>query len=194
MSTRTGTGALPDRPPTGVLSTDSRSTWGPAASKTVTWYDPETTARLGMQLRGIEFLGAMQRGEVPPPPIASLLDFAICELGVGRVVFECTPDQSHYNPIGMVHGGLVCTLADTVIGCAVHTTLDQGLTYTSIDLSVSYLRPVTGSSGVLRATGRVTKPGHRVAFGAADIVDGAGRLVATATGSCLVMEVPRLDG
>src|SRR5450756_902348 len=123
-----------------------------------------------MQFRGIDFLGAMQRGEVPPPPIALLLDFAICELEVGRVVFECTPDQSHYNPIGMVHGGLVCTLADTVIGCAVHTTLDLGLTYTSIDLNVSYLRPVTGSSGVLRATGRVTKPGRRVAFAAADIV------------------------
>lgn len=131
---------------------------------------------------------------MPPPPIASLLGFAVCELEVGRVVFECTPDQSHYNPIGMVHGDLVCTLADTVIGCAVHTTLDQGFTYTSIDLSVSYLRPVTGSSGVLRATGRVTKPGRRVAFAAADIVDGTDKVVATATGSCLVMEVPRPGG
>ena len=194
MNTRTGTRTGTGIPSTGSPSAGIPSTWGPAASKTVTWYDPQTTARLGMRLRGIDFLAAMQRGEVPPPPIASLLDFAICELEVGRVVFTCTPDQSHYNPIGMVHGGLVCTLADTVIGCAVHTTLDQGLTYTSIDLNVSYLRPVTGSSGVLRAIGRVTKPGHRVAFGAADIVDGTGRLVATATGSCLVMEVPRSPG
>ena len=170
------------------------SSWGPVASKTVTWYDPEPTARLGMRLRGIDFLQAMQRGEVPPPPIASLLDFAIRDLEVGRVVFECTPDQSHYNPIGMVHGGLVCTLADTVIGCAVHTTLDQGSTYTSIDLNVSYLRPVTGTSGVLRATGRVTRPGRRVAFATADFVDGTGRAVATATGSCLVMAVPRPGG
>ena len=188
MSTRTDTGTRSGAP------TGGPSTWGPAASKTVTWYDPQTTARLGMQLRGIDFLGAMQRGEVPPPPIASLLGFAVCELEVGRVVFECTPDQSHYNPIGMVHGGLICTLADTVIGCAVHTTLDQGFTYTSIDLDVSYLRPVTGTSGVLRATGRVTKPGRRVAFAAADIVDGTDKVVATATGSCLVMEVPRPDG
>jgi uncharacterized protein (TIGR00369 family) len=107
---------------------------------------------------------------------------------VGRVVFECEPDESAYNPIGVVHGGLVCTLADTVAACAVHSTLDVGVAYTSIDLNVSYLRPVTTSSGVLRATGFVTKPGRRVAFSRAEIVDGAGKLVATATSSCLVME------
>jgi uncharacterized protein (TIGR00369 family) len=110
------------------------------------------------------------------------------EVDEGRVVFECEPDQSSYNPIGVVHGGLVCTLADTVAGCAVHTTLERGWGYTSIDISVSYLRPVTSESGALRATGRVTKRGRRVAFAAAEIVDGEGRPVATATSSCLVMD------
>jgi uncharacterized protein (TIGR00369 family) len=110
---------------------------------------------------------------------------------VGRVVFECEPDESAYNPIGVVHGGLVCTLADTVAGCAVHTTLDAGVAYTSIDLNVSYLRPVTKDSGVLRATGRVTKPGRRVAFSSAEIADQAGKIVATATSSLLVMD-PRV--
>ena len=142
----------------------------------------------------MEFLESIRTGVLPPPPIATLLGFDVEEIGVGRVVFTCTPDDSVYNPIGMVHGGLVCTLADTVIGCAVHTTLDQGLAYTSIDLAVSYLRPVTSDSGQLRATGRVTKPGRRVAFAEAEIVDGAGKVVATATGSCLVMEVPRTEG
>jgi uncharacterized protein (TIGR00369 family) len=113
------------------------------------------------------------------------------EIDVGRVVFVCEPDESAYNPIGVVHGGLVCTLADTVAACAVHTTLDAGIAYTSIDLNVSYLRPVTVDSGLLRATGLVTKPGRRVAFSSAEIVDQAGRLVATATSSCLVMDVPR---
>jgi uncharacterized protein (TIGR00369 family) len=114
----------------------------------------------------------------------------MCEVDVGRVVFECQPDESAYNPIGVVHGGLVCTLADTVAACAVHTTLDPGVAYTSIDLNVSYLRPVTVSSGALRATGLVTKPGRRVAFSTAEIVDQADQLVATATSSCLVTERP----
>ncbi len=167
-----------------------RSTWGSATYKTVSWYDPMATADLGRQRSGLDFLEGLRDGELPPPPIASLLDFAIREVANGRVVFECTPDESVYNPIGMVHGGLVCTLADTVVGCAVHSTLDIGSTYTSLDLTVSYLRPVTSSSGVLRATGVVTKPGRRVAFATAEIADGAGKLVATATGSCLVMDLP----
>ncbi len=180
MTTPVATGASPG----------DAVTWGEPASKTITWYDPQATAQAGMAMRGIDFLEAMRDGVLPPPPIASVLSFAIGELEVGRVVFECTPDESVYNPIGMVHGGLVCTLADTVIGCAVHSTLDRGLAYTSIDLNVSYLRPVTSTSGVLRAEGRVTKPGRRVAFASAEIFDGSSRLVATATGSCLVMEIP----
>jgi len=103
-------------------------------------------------------------------------------------VFLCGPDESAYNLIGLVHGGLVCTLADSAAGCAVHSTLDAGFVFTSIDLTVSYVRPLTMSSGVLRAIGVVTKPGRRVAFSTVEIFDGAGKLVATANGSCLVME------
>ena len=128
--------------------------WGPPATRMVTWYDPHATTLAGSRLRGIDFLEAMRAGELPPPPIASTLGFAIREIEVGQVLFERTPDLSVYNPIGTVHGGLVCTLADTVIGCAVHSTLEKGLTDTSIDLNVSYLRPVTSSSGTLRATDR----------------------------------------
>ena len=164
--------------------------WGPPTSRTVTWFDPHATAEAARAVPGIDFLEAIRTGVLPPAPIAATLGFTVLELEIGRVVFECTPDESLYNPIGVVHGGLVCTLADTVVGCAVHTTLDAGFTYTSIDLTVSYLRPVTGSSGTLRATGTVTKSGRRVAFASAEIVDGSGRAVATATGSCLVMEIP----
>ena len=86
-----------------------------------------------------------------------------------------------------MHGGLVCTLADTVGGCAVHTALDAGVSYTSVDLNVSYLRAVTLESGTLRATGVARKVGRRVAFAEASIVDGHGREVATATSSLLVL-------
>jgi uncharacterized protein (TIGR00369 family) len=166
-----------------------RSGWGQPRSKTVQWYDPSITAAAGATLSGIEFLRGIRDGVFPPPPIATLLGMQMREIEPGRVVFECEPDESSYNPIGVVHGGLVCTLADTVAACAVHTTLEAGTAYTSIDLNVSYLRPVTVASGVLRATGFVAKPGRRVAFSSAEIVDDAGKLVATATSSCLVMDL-----
>jgi uncharacterized protein (TIGR00369 family) len=162
--------------------------WGEPRSKTVHWYDPMITAAAGRPLSGVDFLRAIRDGVIPPPPIAALFGMQIREVEVGRVIFECEPDESAYNPIGMVHGGLVCTLADTVAACAVQTTLDAGVGYTSIDLNVSYLRPVTTDSGVLRATGHVTKPGRRVAYSMAEIIDRLGKVVATATSSCLVMD------
>jgi len=128
-------------------------------------------------------------GKIPPPPIAMLLRMSLARVERGMAEFECLPDESAYNPIGVIHGGLVCTLADSVAGCAVHTTLDAGIGYTSIDITVNYLRPVTVDSGTLVAVGRVTKPGHRVALAAAEIHDGAGRLVATASSNCLVFSL-----
>jgi uncharacterized protein (TIGR00369 family) len=139
---------------------------------------------------GLDFIRALKDGLLPPPPMASVFDFSMTEVEVGRVTFECTPDESAYNPIGVVHGGLVCTLADSVVGCAVHTTLEAGVGYTSIDLNVSYLRPVTVGSGRLRAIGTVTKPGRRVAFASAEVVDDQGKTVATATSSCLIFPLP----
>jgi uncharacterized protein (TIGR00369 family) len=165
--------------------------WGTPSSKVVQWYDPMITAAGAIGLSGHEFMSAIRDGKLPQPPIASLVSFRVVEVEVGRVVFECTPDDSVYNPIGTVHGGVVCTLADSAAACAVHTTLEAGLAYTSIDLNVSYLRPVTSGSGTLRAIGTVTKPGRRVAFSSVEVFDGRGKLVATATSSCLVM---RLDG
>jgi uncharacterized protein (TIGR00369 family) len=162
--------------------------WGDARSKTVAWHDPTRTAAVGAKLAGLDFLTAIRDGKLPPPPIALLFGMRMVEIEPGRVVFECELDESVYNPIGMVHGGLACTLADTVIGCAVHTTLEAGVAYTSIDLNVSYLRTVTLASSPIRAIGLVTKPGRRVAFASAEIVDSAGKVVATATGSCLIMD------
>src|SRR5215472_134351 len=161
--------------------------WGAPASKVVQWYEPKITAAVVAQMSGLDFMRAIRDGKLPPPPIASLLGFRPVELDEGYVVFEGTPDESVYNPIGMVHGGLVCTLADTVAACAVHSTLPAGVAYTSIDLNVSYTRPVTKDSGSLRAIGTVVKPGRRVAFASAEILDAAGKVVATATSSCLVM-------
>jgi uncharacterized protein (TIGR00369 family) len=153
----------------------------------VEWHDPAILASVVSSMSGLEFLQGMRDGLLPPPPIAGLIGMRLVEVDVGKVVFESEPDESVYNPIGLVHGGLVCTLADSVTGCAVHSTLEAGYGYTSIDINVSYLRAVTANSGTLRATGLITRPGRRVAFASAEIVDGFGKVVATATSSCLVM-------
>lgn len=178
-----------------AVVSEGEQDWGAPRAKTVQWHDPAITAAAaaGWGLTGLEFLRAIRDGKLPPAPIAALMGFRPVEVEPGRVVFEGTPDESVYNPIGMVHGGYVCTLADTVAACAVHSTLEAGTIYTSIDLNVSYTRKVTRGSGTLRAVGTVVKPGRRVAFCRADIFDGAGKVVATATSSCLIMPAATVD-
>jgi uncharacterized protein (TIGR00369 family) len=148
------------------------------------------TARGAAAMTGLEAMRAIRDGVLPPPPIAMLVRMSVLDLEGGRVEFGCELDESVYNPIGVVHGGLVSTLLDTVVGCAVHTTLPQGVGYTSIELKVSYLRPVHATSGPLRAVGRVVKPGSRVAFAEGEVRDAAGRAVATASSSLLVFPLP----
>ena len=162
------------------------SEWGDTRSKRVTWHDPMVTASMLAGRSGREFLEGIRAGTIPPPPIASLLGFEITDIGDGEVRFAVTPDEAVYNPLGMVHGGLACTLLDTVLGCAAQTTLPAGTAYTSVELKVSYLRPI--HAGVpLVAHGWVTKPGRRVAFAEADIRDPDGKVLATASSSLLVM-------
>lgn len=137
-------------------------------------------------MTGIEYLRAMQSGELPGPPISSLMSMDIAEIEDGVVTFECTPDESHFNPIGAIHGGYACTVLDSTLGCAVQSTLPAGVGYTSIEIKVNFLRPIMPHSAPLRATGTVTKRGNRVAFADAVLVDVEGKTVATATGSLLV--------
>jgi uncharacterized protein (TIGR00369 family) len=164
--------------------------WGDPRSRTVTWHDPMVTAAGGLQRSGLETMQAIRDGILPPPPIAMLMQMGITDLEEGRVEFTCAVDESVYNPIGVVHGGLVCTLLDTVAGCAVHTTLPAGVGYTSIELKVNYLRAVHATSGPLTAIGRVVKPGRRVAFAEGEVLDAQGRTVATASSSLLVFPIP----
>lgn len=118
-------------------------------------------------------------GTIPMPPMGRLMNMDIRSVDTGTVVFTATPDESHYNPLGIVHGGFACTVLDTVVGCAAHTTLPLGFGYTSLELKVSYLRPLTRDSGEVTATGRVVKPGRRVAFSEGELVDAAGNVIAT---------------
>jgi uncharacterized protein (TIGR00369 family) len=157
--------------------------------KTISWQDPRPQAAQALTMSGLDYLHAMIDGSIPAPPIASHINLEMVEATQGRVVMAATPDESHYNPIGSVHGGFVATLLDSVCGCAVQSTLPAGTAYTSLDLNVSFLRGITTDTGRVVATGRVTKPGSRAAFVEADIVDASGRLLATATSTCLVFPV-----
>jgi uncharacterized protein (TIGR00369 family) len=157
--------------------------------KTITWQDPRPQAAKALTMSGLDYLTAMLDGGIPAPPIASHINLEMIEATAGTVVMAATPDESHYNPIGSVHGGFVATLLDSVCGCAVQSTLPVGTAYTSLDLSVSFLRGITAETGRVIATGRVTKPGSRAAFVEADIKDEGGRLLATATSTCLVFPV-----
>lgn len=157
-------------------------------TKTITWVDPRPQAAQALTMSGLDYLQAMMDGSIPPPPIASHINLEMLEASPGVAIMAATPDESHYNPIGSVHGGFFATLLDSVCGCAVQTTLPAGTAYTSLDLNVSFLRGITTDTGRVVATGRVTKPGSRAAFVEASIVDSAGRLLATATSTCLVFK------
>src|SRR5687767_6450926 len=113
--------------------------WGAPRSKAVTWHDPAIPAAAAAELPGREFLQAIVDGRLPPPPIANLVGARLVSVGDGEALFRCTPDESTFNPIGMVHGGLLCTLLDSAAGCAVHTLLQAGVGYSSIEIKVSFL-------------------------------------------------------
>ena len=158
-------------------------------SRTVTWEDPLVGAALAKTMSGLEYIQGLVSGSVPQPPIVNLMRMRPVAAEVGRVTFTCDPDESHYNPIGTVHGGLVCTLLDSVLGCAVQTTLPKGQGYTSLEIKISYLRPVMADTGQLTAVGIVTKPGSRAAFAEGTVHDSRGKLIATASSTLLVFPV-----
>jgi uncharacterized protein (TIGR00369 family) len=155
-------------------------------SRTITWVDPvDNAARLNGRT-GLEAMQAIVDGEVPAPPIALTLDFTVVEVEEGRAVFAVTPAEFHYNPIGVVHGGLAATLLDSAMGCAVQTTLPAGVAYTTLDLQVSFVRAITRDTGPVRCEGTVLHSGRRVATTDGKLVDATGKLLASGTGTCLV--------
>ncbi|MBO4204967.1 PaaI family thioesterase [Micromonospora echinofusca] len=161
-------------------------TQDPVRSRTFAWPDPAGHRALLGQRGGLDLLHAMIAGELPPPPVAHLLDMGAMTAADGRVTVELAPQEFHYNPLGTVHGGVLSTLLDTAAACAVHTTLPLGTGYTSLDLNVRFLRPVTVDSGLLTCTGTVLHRGRRTALAEARLTDAAGRLVAHATSNCLI--------
>jgi uncharacterized protein (TIGR00369 family) len=137
---------------------------------------------------GLEFLRAIAAGELPGAPIADLLGFAPVEAEEGRVVFAAVPDQQHYNPIGTVHGGLAATLLDSAMGCAVHSTLPAGVRYTTLELKVNFVRPITSETGRILCEGTLVHRGGRVATAEGRVfAEADGTLLAHGTTTCLIL-------
>jgi uncharacterized protein (TIGR00369 family) len=134
-------------------------------------------------------LDAMLSGEVPPPPVAQLLGIRLVSIDEGEVVFEMEVKPEHANPMGTLQGGVICALADAAMGMAYASRLEEGETFTTLELKTNYLRQVTG--GTLVATGRVLHGGRTIGLTSCDVVDGDGRTVAHATSTCMTLRDPR---
>jgi uncharacterized protein (TIGR00369 family) len=139
-----------------------------------------------MSYDGIGFLKAVIAGELPAPPIGETLGITLVEAEPGRAVFAGTPQYRHYNPIGTVHAGFAATLLDSAVASSVQTTLKQGETYTTLELKLNLVRPLTEETGLVRAEGRVLHRGRTVATAEGYLRDEAGKLYAHATTTCII--------
>lgn len=138
-------------------------------------------------LSGLELMHAIYRGELPGPPLHHVLGIEGVEAEHGRVVFELEPHEMHYNPMGVVHGGVLSTIMDSALGCSVLTTLPAGTAYTTVDLHVTMVRAVTAKTGRIRAEGKIVHSGRTVATAEGRLTDAKGRLLVHAVSTCAVM-------
>ena len=156
-------------------------------SVAITWQDPKPLAEAGRRLSGIEFMRAIRDKKLPAAPIAALLGFDLVEVDPGHAVFEIVPGERHYNPIGVVHGGLAMTLLDSCMGCAVQTHMAVGSGYTTLEAKTNLVRAITSETGKLRAIGRTLHVGKRMATAEGRLEDASGKLYAHATTTCIVL-------
>jgi len=143
-------------------------------------------------MSGMEILKAIFAGELPAPPMGQTLDFVPIRMEPGLAVFQGRPRRQHYNPMGTIHGGWFATLLDSAVGSAVHTTLPAGKGYTTLEIKVNLVRPLTASVPLVRAEGKVIHTGRRVATAEGRIIGPDGKLYAHATTTCMIFEHPAI--
>lgn len=146
---------------------------------------PKTTKHL-------EALQRMARGEVPGPPIARLIGFSLTRIELGVSVMELEADERHANPMGTLHGGVVCDVADAAMGTAFATTLEDDETFTTLDLNAKYFKPIWKAR--VRATARVTKRTRTLGLIECDVEDEKGSLVAKVFSTCMVLRGDEAKG
>jgi len=154
---------------------------------TVEWDDPFVPLAAGKELSGLEYMQRLIAGEFPPPPISKLLGFRLASVAPGEAVFECLPGEQHYNPIGVVHGGLAMTLLDSAMGCCVHTLLPKGAGYSTLEVKANMVRAITQDTGLLRAFGKVIHQGRTTATAEGRLEDASRKLYAHGTTTCIIL-------
>jgi uncharacterized protein (TIGR00369 family) len=162
--------------------------------RVVSWEDPRVGAALALELNGLDYLRGIAKGRIPAPPIATLLGLGIAEVEPGRVTFSLDVGEHLYNPIGSVHGGVFCTLLDSAMACAVHSTLSPGQAYTTLELKVNLVRPLTLNTPRVVATGLLLSSGRRVATASGQITGPDGTLYAHASTTCLIIDTRQGGG
>ncbi|MDH2384768.1 PaaI family thioesterase [Bradyrhizobium sp. CER78] len=156
-------------------------------TRTVEWQAPGPVAKAAMPMSGIEAMRAIRDGVLPPPPMAKLIGFRVAVVEEGRIVMELEPHESLENTIGLLHGATAAALLDTAMGCAISTMLPAGQASVTLDLKLTYLRPLSVRSGTISAEGKVIKLGRQTSYTEGFVRDGRGNLAvhATATFSML---------
>ena len=142
--------------------------------------------------RMLDRIQMMLRGELPPPPIATLIGFRLISAASGQAVIEFDATERHANPMGTLHGGVLCDIADAAMGMAYASTLGEGETFTTLELKINFLRPVW--TGKLRAVASVVTGGRTIGLVACDVLDEKNRLVARATSTCMTLRGQEASG
>ncbi len=156
-------------------------------TRSFTWEDPKIGAEKARKMNGLDYLNAMDSGEIPPPPIIKTMDFTLDKIEKGQISFGFTPEEFHYNPIGTVHGGVIATILDSAMGCTIHSVLEEGIGYTTLELKINYLKTVTINSGKLTAVGKIIHVGKSTALVEAQLVDENGNVYAHAVSTCMIL-------
>jgi uncharacterized protein (TIGR00369 family) len=158
-------------------------------TRTITWDDPMSALTDGAALSGIEFIRAIFEGKLPSPPITATMGFTGGSVEEGKVTFVGEAAEHLYNPIGVVHGGFAMTMLDSAMGCAVHTTLDVGEAYTTLEAKVNFVRPITLDTGPVRCEGTVIHRGGKIATAEGRLIaERTGKLLAHGTTTCMVFK------
>ena len=158
-------------------------------TRTIEWEDPLIGAQKAAGMSGMEYLQAISDGEIPPPPLLHTLDVKRpATIEKGTVTFSFVPQEFHYNPIGSVHGGVISAVLDSAMGCSLHTLLQAGTGYTTLELKVNFIKGITIKTGELMAVGKVIHAGGRTALVEAQLLDANNVLYAHGVSTCLILK------
>jgi uncharacterized protein (TIGR00369 family) len=156
-------------------------------TKTIQWHDPMNGALKARQMNGLDYLQAISDGAISYPPLLETLDFEPVSIIPGKAVFAFDPQEFHYNSIGTVHGGVISAILDTAMGCSLHSLLEAGTGYTTLELKVNFLKAITIKNGKLKAIGNIIHSGSRTALVEATLTDEKDTIYAHGTSTCMIL-------